>query len=343
MAGQILTRSEPALLPYYLRLVYLWLIELGYDEHELFEGLDFTASDLHDEKYRLSIEQHERFILRALKLTNDPHLAVRLVGKYNASSANVPLMAVANSGKISRALDLITRYQSLFTRVFSVRSVGSADEPCMELESKLEHASVVYFSITAFILLLDDYFQRALNGVHLIRSVALGFPEPAGFDRVRGKFGFPLHFDQPTTRIWFDSAYLDQPLNQSDPQTVRLLQEMSERQLQEAEAERSLTGAVTALLIEQIASPPGLDATASVLGVSPRSLRRKLAESGTSYQKLLDSVRLKVAHRLLTATDMPVASVGYELGFDNASDFGRAFKRWSGQSPLSVRRAAETT
>ncbi|MCP5163800.1 MAG: AraC family transcriptional regulator ligand-binding domain-containing protein [Pseudomonadales bacterium] len=339
MSGQILTRSESVLLPYYPRLVYLWLIELGHSEDELFQGLDFTASHLQEEKYRLSIEQHERFILRALEVSNDPHLAVRLVGMYDPSKANLALMAVANSGKISRALEMITRYQTLFTRVFSIRFVQSGDGPAMELESQLEHKSVIYFSISAFVLMLDNFFQEVLDGAHLIKCVALGFPEPAGFDKVRDEFGFPLVFDRPTTRIHFDSAFLDQPLNQSDPQTVRLLLEISERQLQEAEAEMSFVGAVKAFLIDHIASPPTLDEAARLLAVSPRGLRRKLAEAGTSYQKLLDSVRLKMALRLLKETDTPVSSIGYELGFDNPSDFGRAFKRWSGQSPSSLRHA----
>ncbi len=338
MPGQILMRSEPVLLPYYPRLVFLWLVELGYDEKTLFEGLDFTADDLQDERFRLSIEQHEHFILRALSVSNNPHLAVRLAGMYDPSKANVALMAVANSGRISKALDMITRYQRLFTRVFCLRLVGSDDDPAMEVESLLEHRSVIYFSITAFVLVLDNFFLRVLGGTHLIKSVALGFPEPAGFDKVRAEFGFPLFFDQPMTRIYFDRSCLDQPLKQSDPQTVRLLLEMSERQLQEAEAETSFVGAVQALLIEHLASPPKLDDAARLLGVSSRGLRRKLAASGTGYQKLLDSVRLKMALRLLTGTEMPVSSIGYELGFENASDFGRAFKRWSGQSPASMRR-----
>lgn len=164
-------------------------------------------------------------------------------------------------------------------------------------------------------------------------------PRASRLRQGKGRVWLSLVFDRPTTRIHFDSAFLDQPLNQSDPQTVRLLLEISERQLQEAEAEMSFVGAVKAFLIDHIASPPTLDEAARLLAVSPRGLRRKLAEAGTSYQKLLDSVRLKMALRLLKETDTPVSSIGYELGFDNPSDFGRAFKRWSGQSPSSLRHA----
>ncbi len=108
-------------------------------------------------------------------------------------------------------------------------------------------------------------------------------------------------------------------------------------QLREAEAETSLVGAVKLLLIDQVASPPKLDEAAQILGLSSRGLRRKLAESGTTYQGILDSVRLAMAKRLIKETDAPIASIGYELGFTHPADFGRAFKKWSGQPPSVYR------
>ena len=101
-----------------------------------------------------------------------------------------------------------------------------------------------------------------------------------------------------------------------------------------------LEGALRALLLDHLAGPPKLDDAARMLNLSPRSLRRKLAESGTTYQGVLDSVRLAVAGRLLRETDTPVAAIGYELGFLHPSDFGRAFKKWSGQPPSAYRQQA---
>ncbi len=338
MTSPIFTRTEPILLPYYPRLVYLALLELGYDEAQLFDGLDLSAEQLQDERSRLSIEQHEGFILRALDITDNPNLAVQLGKMLGPSEGNLALMAIANSGRISKALDMMTRYHMLFTRVFSIRLVDVDERPAMELESQLEHERVNYFAISAFLLFLDNFFYRVLGGEHLLDAVDLTLSQPARFEEVRREFAFPIAFDQPKARIYFRTALLDEPLNQTDPQTVRLLIEMNERQLQEAEAEMSFVGSVKSLLVDQIVAPPKLDDAASLLGVSSRGLRRKLAEAGTSYQKLLDSLRLKIAVKLLTDTDTPVSSIGYELGFDNASDFGRAFKRWSGQSPSALRK-----
>ncbi|MEM1432589.1 MAG: AraC family transcriptional regulator ligand-binding domain-containing protein [Pseudomonadota bacterium] len=338
MDGQLYTRTEPVLLPLYPRLILSTLRELGYEEQQIFAGLDLQANQLQDENYRLTIEQHEQFILRALDLTGDPHLAIRLNQRRGAETGNLALLAVANSGQIAKALDLITRYFKIVTRVFSIRSFTATDEQAvMHIDVHVEHELVIYFAISAFVLFLDRFFLDALNQAHLVRRVALPVPPPAGFEVVNAQFPFEMAFDQSAANVSFDRELLDQPMQQADPQTVRLLLEMTERQLAEADAETSLVGAVKLLLIEQIAAPPKLNEAARHLGLSPRTLRRKLAAADTTYQTLLDGIRLKMALRLLKETKSPLAAIAYELGFSTASDFGRAFRKWTGHSPSTLR------
>ena len=337
MANQLYTRTEPVLLPYYPRLVYLSLLDQGYDDERLFDGLDFCAEHLHDERCRLSVEQHETFILRVLEITGNPHFALQLGRERDSTEANLALLTVANSGRVSKSLRMIMRYNKNFTRVLSIRSLTTDDHAVMDVDVHLQHDSVIYFALSAFLLFLNSFFLDALEGAHLVQGAELTIPEPEGFDDVRGEFAFPITFNHARTLIYFDRELLDRPMKQADPLTVRLLMEMSEQQLEEADAEMSFVGAVKSILVDQIVSPPKLDDAAKILGISSRGLRRKLEQSGTSYQKLLDAVRLNMATKLLKDTDAPISSISYELGFENASDFGRAFRRWCGQSPSSFR------
>lgn len=341
MDSTLYTRTEPILLPYYSWLVYLYLLDQGYNTEQLFDGLCLDAKQLSNEKYRLSIEQHEQFILRVLEVTEDPHFAIKLGNHQDFSRANLAILTAANSGGISKALHMIMRYNKIVTRVFSIRSFETDDHAVMEIEAHLEHESVIYFAISAFVLFLDRFFLSALDGSHLVQRVDLAIREPDGFAYVSDEFQFPMKFDHSRTRIYFNKELLDRPLEHADAQTVRLLLEMSERQLEEAEAEMSMVGAVKSILIEQIVSPPKLDEAAKILGVSSRGLRRKLEQSGTTYQKILDSVRLKMAIQLIKESDAPISSIAYELGFGNASDFGRAFKKWSGLPPSSFRASTQ--
>ncbi len=340
MQPGLYTRTEPLLLPYFPRLFYLGLRDQGFADDEIFAGMNLGVDQLYDERYRLSIEQHEHFILRMLELTDDPHFALRLVDLQEASGSNLPMLAAANSGQIAKALRVIARYNKVITRVFSVHFVEDSKSPRMDIAVHVEHDHVQYFAVSSLALFLSRFFSEALNGASVVSRLELSVAQPRGFESVRKQFPFPVGFGQSDTCIHLEGRHLEHAFGRADPQTLRLLTEMAEQQLREAEAETSLEGALRLLLVEQIAAPPTLNEAAGLLGLSSRSLRRKLAQGGTTYQRVLDSVRLAIAKRLLRESEAPVSSIAYELGFTHPSDFGRAFKKWSGQAPSLYRQQA---
>jgi AraC-like DNA-binding protein len=334
------TLREVQHLPNFPRLILSVLTEDGYNEGELLEGIDISPSQLADETFRLSAHQHEQFILRVLAITNDLHLALRISQKVDIATSSLAIMAVINSGRISRALSLFSRYGRLFTRTLDTRTIAKDAGLAIALEPTVRNEHVQYFAITAYALFLDRVFLAPLNGAHLVRRLELALPPPPDFGAVRDQFGFAVMFGALQNRVILDPAFIDQPLKQADPQTVRLLEEMCEAQLAAAHAESDLSHRVSAIFLNNISAPPKLAELASTMGMSPRSLRRRLKDDGTSYQKILDVTRQELAQSLLKETAEAVASIAYELGFDNPSHFGRAFKGWTGQSPSEYRKRA---
>lgn len=337
MTHPLYTRTEPLLLPYFPRLFYLALREQGFADQQIFAGMDFGVEQLNNEGYRLSIEQHEQFILRMLQLTGDPHFALQLVEVRDRSATNLPMLAAANSGHIARALQVIARYSKIITRVFTVQMMDEEGQPRIDITLHVEHEQVAYFAVSSLALFLNRFFTDALDGDNLVQRMDMPITPPADFETVASNFPFEVRFHQTQCSLHLDGHALDTPIGRADPQTLRLLTEMAEQQLREADAETSLEGALRALLLDHLSAPPRLDDAARLLNLSPRSLRRKLSESGTTYQGVLDSVRMAVASRLIRETDTPIAAIGYELGFVHPSDFGRAFKKWTGQPPSAYR------
>jgi AraC-like DNA-binding protein len=83
---------------------------------------------------------------------------------------------------------------------------------------------------------------------------------------------------------------------------------------------------------------PGIQVAAEVAGLSPRTLQRRLAAAGTSFSDLVSAGRLRAARRWLAESTMPVAEIAARLGYREATNFARAFRRRTGVSPSAYRR-----
>ncbi|MBL4542167.1 MAG: AraC family transcriptional regulator [Rhodobacteraceae bacterium] len=70
-----------------------------------------------------------------------------------------------------------------------------------------------------------------------------------------------------------------------------------------------------------------------MLDVSPRSLQRLLMEQGTTFSRIVERSRRQSAFQLLVREDLSVTEVAEKLGYSDPSNFGRAFRKWTGQSP----------
>ena len=83
-----------------------------------------------------------------------------------------------------------------------------------------------------------------------------------------------------------------------------------------------------------------MESIAKRLGVGTRTLQRRLQDESTSFQQTLDAVRTALAQHYLAKTRMTTAEIARLLGFDSANSFVRAFRTWTGTTPLTVRRSA---
>ena len=154
---------------------------------------------------------------------------------------------------------------------------------------------------------------------------------------LRRHFGCAIRFDAPADVLVFDASALATPFATHAPELLALVVPGLEEALR-SEHRRTLADDVRAALGHQInGERPAVERVAKALGMSSRTLQRRLTELGTSYQHLLDDVRHRSARRMLANTDLDAGEVAFLLGFEELNSFTRAFHEWEGTTPTRWR------
>jgi AraC-like DNA-binding protein len=132
-------------------------------------------------------------------------------------------------------------------------------------------------------------------------------------------------------------SILDLPLVTADPAAMELARAQCDREL----AAQAEAGGFVGRVREAVARAGGgfrsLDEVARRLHLSTRTLKRRLAIQGTSFSGVLDEVRQQRALLLLEDRRLALAEVADRLGYSDAANFTRAFRRWTGQTPAAFR------
>jgi AraC-like DNA-binding protein len=108
--------------------------------------------------------------------------------------------------------------------------------------------------------------------------------------------------------------------------------------LKELEATKTVRALVERTIIPILhKGDPGVDAIAGKMAMSRKTLYRKLKDEGTTYERLLDELRRRMAEHYLSGKKTSVNETAYLVGFSEPAAFSRAFKRWTGKSPRDLR------
>lgn len=151
-------------------------------------------------------------------------------------------------------------------------------------------------------------------------------------------FGAPCHFNAKCSQLVFPAATLELPLACSDTPTAESIETTVRLASFDELATEDWIILVRRLTLELVLNGNcSRQAVATSLSISPRTLNRKLAQAGASFQELADYSRFTASRSLVGETDMPLGEVARTMDYTNPSAFCRAFKRWTGVSPQTWR------
>jgi AraC-like DNA-binding protein len=198
-----------------------------------------------------------------------------------------------------------------------------------------EYVDQVYdFEIAASLSII-----RELCGANWLPERALfSHTKPVDVAPYRRYFRAQCRFDCERTALLFPSRLLEFKLPEADPKKLRILYEQA-RARDDFGLVFRLRRSLRALLLSEAASG---DEVAKLLSMHRRTLDRRLRTEGTTFKEVLDEVRFEAACQLLDGARIPITEIAASLGYAETSAFSRAFRRWSGTTPLDRRRNSNT-
>lgn len=298
-------------------------------------GIDYAA--LADPSTRIGLETLGRIGKRAIALTGEPGIAFYMGLHMRISWHGFLGFAAMTAPTVREALQLAERYASTKTGALSLHLVEEGDEGFLVIEERVPLAPEVREFLVVALFSGLKQIGEALVGGPFRADIDVAFSAPPYLDRFREFVPGELRFDQPISRARVTRAFLDTAIVSADPMAMQLARDQCERELAALGPSLGIVDQVRKLARPVDGSMPGIDEVASRLHVSTRTLKRRLAERGTTFSELAENVRHNEALVLLGDPRLAIDDVASRLGYSDTANFARAFRRWTGTTPGAYR------
>jgi AraC-like DNA-binding protein len=318
--------------------------EVGIDAATVLAGTGLDPAALADPFRLTSAQQFLDAARNAVRAHPHEDLGMRVGQRLHVSSYGMYGYALLCSATMTEAFDVAVKYHQLANGMLDIHWIEDADTVAWIVPA--QHAlrlpdidERLYRFLIDLQLVVHVTLIRDVMGAWCVPLEAtLTFPTQTHATRLEGLLGCPLRFGQPQNRISYPRAWATRPPRLANPITAAQLSVHCARMLEDFQAQAEITRQVFGELTRAPGQFPGLDDIAARLGMTARTLRRRLDAEGASYGALLTSVRHALALDYLCTTDLCIDDVALALGFSDAVSFRHAFKRWTGRTPNEVRR-----
>ncbi len=275
-------------------------------------GTGLSVRDLVDPDGVVTAEQELRVVRNLLRGSGPTRSAIGLGRRYRVETFGIAGYALVSSRTLLGAMNFALRFVDL-TFTFSIPHARiDGDDVVIEAYDDALPTDVREFLV-----------RRDLAAVEaVLRELFLG--------------DLPTSFDAEAAQVRFPASYLDAELPHASPAAMALAEELCAELASQRRDESGLVQRVRIVLAQRLAFDPSAAGVATALALGERTLRRRLAADGTSFQQLLDQVRISLADKLLANGSLAVAEVAVRLGYAEAASFIHAFRRWHGRTPTGT-------
>jgi AraC-like DNA-binding protein len=305
------------------------------------QASDLTPPIVADDDARISAAQFCVAWSEAIRLTGDRQLALRIGTSLPAGAFGIIEYVCRSAPTVGVALRQWVRYLNLLDDAVTVVLEVDGDRAYLRVSRESEAPAPASHEMCWAVV---ARFARELSRTPL-RWTTVEFTHQAHSDvaAYRAWFDAPVVFGAESTQLVMPAAMLDATLVSADPKLLAILTRAADDLARQVTSDAPLTAQVKRSLQDAMRSAHGdIEHVAKRLGLPPRSMQRRLKDEGTSFQAVREELRHTLARRYL-ADGLAIAEISFLLGFSEPSAFFRAFKRWTGETPLAHRQRLTTS
>lgn len=340
---------NPTIAAGYPKAFLEFAVSRGADRATLLERSHLSLDELKDPERRISLSTYMALMQAGIELCNEPALALLFGEAVRLQDISIVGFLGDTVSDIASGSAMMNRYARL---ALDPDDGGNADA----IELVREGGDVwLKSTIEAYIdnqLLTESAFARTVTSVRAMWSsipelARLTFPkairfthkEPgyrAEYDRI---FGAPIFFNSNMNALSLDEEFLKVSLPRTNPHLSKALTAHAEELLKNLESSKTTRSEVEKLLTANLQSgATSVDVIARQLGMSRQTLFRRLKAEGVTFEKVFDELRHRMAVKYLEDKKLSVNETAYLVGFSDQAAFSHAFKRWTGHSPVTIRK-----
>jgi AraC-like DNA-binding protein len=312
-----------------LSLVARWQVSAA----DLLAGHSLSEAQLEEPSARVSLATMNALASRAKRLTGEPGLGFYLGMQKRISMYGYLGFAMMTAGTVRECLELAVQFTPILTSAVILRLDQGCDAAAVVIDQQIDMGDADDVANISLVVGLT-HLGVALTGRQLPGVAEFEMPEPSYYARFQHVLP-GARFAQASTRVIFDRSTLQVTLATADRAAMRKARAECERAFAELDVR---IGARVWRALRAGVGLRGIEEVAADLGVSPRTLSRRLAQQGLSFAQIAKRERRERALEMLSEPSVSLEDVTEQLGYSTVPCFVRAFRQWMGTTPGAYRR-----
>ena len=321
-----------------MRLMNQAMVSMNIDVASIYKRCGIEPAHLKDPHIRTPHQANLTFWRVAEEETNDSNVGLHFGEHMPVFRGQVLEYLFLSSPNFGEGLQRALSYQRLLTDAANAKLEVDGSEACLVTDTQIPEISTLRHYNDCAAVGLVKFFSYVTDSEFTPTRICFSFDQPDDISEYQRIFDCTVEFSCPNNRIYFDADILQRPSFHAESELLQLHEQLADKHVAQLEQQdvilevRKVIGEI--LESEEVT----LDQVALRMNISTRKLRSLLSNADTSFNQLLADYRCRFAKRLLACTNESIDEIVYLTGFSEPSTFYRAFKRWTGLTPVEYRK-----